>query len=423
MGQTEGRPVFKNERLLLRFAIGLLLLAGLVFGINWLRSFGQDPDVVLTADTKGMMAALQFDGDGTKVVLFDAEGKKTDVPGWAQGNHDQMPVWRPDGQRLFFSSDREDGAFHIFRFRPGGDKPERRSVGSRSKGTPWFGPAGYPEVNTTAIIVAGGSEVGAVCEYTARDGSIRQILPPTGDISTGEEGGTVNQSTVLYSRIGESFKSAKWGKDRRFVIATMKREDGDILLIQDFEPDAQGKMQPPVPVAAGNNITFDVGPNGAVTICVQGFQWIDPENIPEEFIRDGKAVRPFAHGVIYIDPSKPGSSKVIFATSDDKSMLAFPVVSPDGTQVLYSNGRVGESGEFEPLQLIVAKPGESAAEGAAITPHGVYEAAWTPDSKAILYVRPLGGIRPIFQVDPADGTEKRLTHDDGEYAFPTLSPQ
>ncbi|MBL8060409.1 MAG: PD40 domain-containing protein [Chthonomonas sp.] len=423
MGQTEGRPVFKNERLLLRFAIGLLLLAGLVFGINWLRSFGRDPDKILTADTKGMMAALQFEGDGTRVVLFDTEGKKIEVKGWSQGNHDQKPTWRPDGQRLFFSSDREDETFHIFRFRPGGDAPERRSVGSRSKGTPWFGPAGYAEINESAILVAGGSEVGSVCEYSAVDGSIRQILPPTGDTSTGEEGGTVNQASAIYSRIGESFKEAKWGKDRRFVIATMKREDGEILLIQDFEPDAQGKMQPPVPIAAGNSITFDVGPDGAATICVLDFQWIDSENIPEEFIKDGKAVRPFAHGVIYVDPSKPGSSQVIFATKENESVLAFPAVSPDGTQVLYSNGKLGPSGEFEPLQLIVAKPGGVATEGAAITPHGVFEATWTPDSKSILYARPLGGVRPIFQVDPRDGTEKRLTHDDGEYAFPTLSPQ
>jgi len=421
MAQLEGQPVFKNERLLLRFAIGLLLLAGLVFGINALRQFGQDPDII-KADTRGMMAAIQFEGDGARVVLFNAEGKKTEVPGWSQGNHDTEPVWRPDGERLFFTSDREEGTFHIFRYRPG-DKPERRSIGTRSKGTPWFGPAGNPNVNASALVVAGGSEVGTVCEYTPRDGAIRQILPPPGDTSTGEDGGTVNQAANLYSRIGESFRQARYGKDRRFVIATMKREDGDILLIQDLEPNPQGKMTPPTPVIAGNSVTFDVGPDGAVTICVQGFQWIDPENIPAEFIKEGKAVRPFQFGVITVDPSVPGSSKVIFATDDSANFLSHPRVSPDGTQVLYLNGKVGASGEFEPKQLIVAKTGAPPTEGVAISQHAVFEPNWTPDSKFILYARPVGRARPLFEVNPADGTEKRLTHDDGEYGFPTLSPQ
>ena len=421
MAQLEGRPVFKNERLLLRFAIGLLLLAGLVFGINALRQFGQDPDIV-KADTRGMIAAIQYEGDGARVVLFDAEGKKTDVPGWSQGNHDTEPVWRPDGQRLFFTSDREEGTFHIFRLRPG-DKPERRSIGTRSKGTPWFGPAGNPNVNASALVVAGGSEVGTVCEYTPRDGAIRQILPPPGDTSTGEDGGTVNQAANLYSRIGESFRQARYGKDRRFVIATMKREDGDILLIQDLEPNPQGKMTPPTPVIAGNSVTIDVGPDGSATICVQGFQWIDPENIPAEFIKEGKAVRPFQFGVITVDPSVPGSSKVIFATDDDANFLSHPRVSPDGAQVLYLNGKVGASGEFEPKQLIVAKTGAPPTEGVAVSQHAVFEPSWTPDSKFILYARPVGRARPLFEINPADGTEKRLTHDDGEYAFPSLSPQ
>lgn len=423
MADSNARPIFKNERLLLRFALGLLLLAGLFYGIQALRNFGQDPDNVLTADSHGMLAALQFDGDGAKVVLFDTDGKKNILHGWTEGRHDEQPVWRPDGQRLYFSSDREEATFHIFRYRPGGDRPERRSVGSRSKGTPWFGPPGIDHINDSAILVAGGSEVGAVCEYTPRDGAIRQILPPTGDTKTDEEGGQTNPLANLYARIGESFKSAKWGKDRRFMIATMKREDGDILLIQDFELAKDGSLPPPVPYVAGNSITFDVGPEGAATICVQGFQWVDPENIPEEFIKNGKATKPFRHGIMYLDPFKPREAKVIFASNIDQSLLTHPVVSPDGNKVLYSNGKVGESGEFEPTQLVVATPGAPPTDGAGLTTFGVFEATWTPDGDHILYARPLGGVRPIFQLDPTDGSEKRLTHDDGEYAFPTLSPQ
>lgn len=420
MSVTEPRPEFKNQRLLLRFAVGLLLLAALVFGFQLLRNFGQDPDI-LPADTKGMLAAIQYDGEGSKLVVFDADGKKVEVPGWTANKHDGAPVWRPDGQRLFFDSDREENTFHLFRYRPGSDKAERRSVGSRSKGTPWFGPLGFPGENDTAVITS----AGFVSEYSPKDGSIRQLLPPTtgGNVQVGEESGSVDQFAAAYSRIGETFKTARWGKDRRFMIATMKREDGDVLMMQDFQPTAEGTLPPPYPIFAGESIAFDVAADGSVTASVQDFRWIDPEQIPEEFIKDGKATKPFLHGVIHFDPADLKTLKVLFTSPTNEQLLTSPVSSPDGAKIIYSVGKVGPSGEFEPTQLVVAPLGKPASEGTLLIAKGVFEPSWSPDGKNVIYARRDGPARPIFKLDVASGAETKLTHDEGEYGYPVLSPQ
>lgn len=419
MRQTRKTAFGMNQTMLYRMAITGIVLAVLLVVYQVYRQFSQDPDI-LPGDSRGMVAAVEYVGETSRVVLFKPDGTKVEVPGWREGVKDEAPVWRPDGQRLFFTSDREDQSFQIYRFRPGAGEVERRSIGSRSKDAPRFGPPGFPGENASALITSGGQ----VQEYSPRDGSTRQLLPPPSGSGavTDQEGGAVDQFSALYERIGESFRTAIWGKDRRFIIATMRREDGEVLMFQDFEPDSDGRFPLPVPVFAGERITFDVSSEGKVTAAVIGFRWVDPQNVPEQYIKNGKAVPPFEHGVIQFDPAQREAVKVLFATTDEET-LSEPRYSPDGSQILYTVGRMSDTDLFEPLGLMLAPANVPLEAPKPIRTSPVYEVSWTPDGASVLYARPTEKGRGLFRLNISSGQETPISSGDGDYGFPAASPQ
>jgi hypothetical protein len=200
---------------MLRFALGLLALAGLFMLIRWILEIREDPDLIPGVST-GMVAAIEFKENGQQLVIFDEKGNKSPVPGWSEGKVDETPIWRPDVQRLFFTSDREDNTFNIFRYRPTARGAEKRSLGSRSKGKPWFGPRGYKDENVSALVASGPS----VTEYNPKAGTTRQILPPPSGEATGDaERGVQDQVTAFYQNLGKAFIEAKWGPEREVLFA------------------------------------------------------------------------------------------------------------------------------------------------------------------------------------------------------------
>ena len=110
-----------SQRMLLRFAIGLIVLAALFYGYQWWKDYTKDPDLPLENDTAGMIAALQLGEEGNQVVVFTKEGELRKSPGYQPGKNDKELTWRPDGNRLFFTSDREETSFHVYRWNFGSD--------------------------------------------------------------------------------------------------------------------------------------------------------------------------------------------------------------------------------------------------------------------------------------------------------------
>ena len=72
---------------------------------------------------------------------------------------------------------------------------------------------------------------------------------------------------------------------------------------------------------------------------------------------------------------------------------------------------------------MVAPLGKPASEGTLLVAKGVFEPSWSPNGKDVIYARRDGPARPIFKIDVASGAETKLTHDEGEYGYPVLSPQ
>lgn len=403
--------------MLIRFAIGLFILAGLFFLYQWWKGYSQDPDLPVRNDTAGMIAAIRLDGDNSQVVVIGPDGKVKESPGYEAGKTDKEPVWRPDGNRLFFTSDREEEAFQVYRWNLASDSIMRRSVGSRSQSTPSFA----PEDNTSGLLTAGGF----VLEFDPKEVATRQILPPVGKNRQGGEGGqegTASQFEQIYQRLGNSFRAAKWLKGKQYVAAVMRREEGgEILIVQDVV-----NFSRPVPIMAGNRIDFDVSQTEPkVFFTVNGFFFHDPNQIPPEAVKNGKVELPFTSIIGGFDPTGQGSLFPIMTVKQPELGFRDLKVSPDGRNVLMIAGKLDANGNFEPSDLVVAPAAAGGGpEAKRIISGKIYEPSWHPNSHTIAFVqRDDKGRRGIFTINKDGSGINEVTKGDGDYSWPVFSPQ
>lgn len=407
-----------SQKMLLRFAILLFVLAALFFGYRWWQDYSKDPDLPLANDTNGYIAALQLHDDGAQAVAFLPDGTLRPSPSYQDGKTDQDLVWRPDGNRLFFTSDREEASFHIYRWNFGSDRVMRRAYGSRSQSAPTFGTPDSPGANDAALITAGGF----VLEYEPRGGTTFQVLPPIGkERAADEEGGFGGQFEQAYQRIGTSFRIAKWGKDKKVVVAVMRREEqGEILVVQRLD-----KVQPPQAVIAGDRVEFDVSPTtGEVYFSVSGFQYHDPNQIPPEAVKNGKAQVPFHNLVGMFDP-EVGQIQPVMPSPDAVVGFRNVSVSPDGSQLVCVAGKLDENSNFEPTDLVVLPArAQGGAEFKRVIQGKVYEPSWHPNSHTIAFVQyDSNNKRNIFTINKDGSGLTDISKGKGDFAHPLFSPQ
>lgn len=407
-----------SQRMMLRFAILLFVMAGLFFGYRWWQDYSKDPDLPLANDTIGFVAALQLHEEGSQAVVFTPDGELRASPGYENGKIDQDLVWRPDGNRLFFTSDREEKAFHVYRWNFGSDRVMRRAYGTRSQSSPSFGAADSPGANEMALITVGGF----VLEYEPKTGNTFQVLPPVGkDRAQDEEGGIGGQFEQAYQRIGTSFRVAKWGKDKALVVAVMRREEqGEILVIQRLD-----EVVPPQAIIAGERIEFDVSPTtGEVFFSVSGFIYHDPTQIPPEAIKNGKITPPFEHLIGMFDPE---SKQIQPVMPSPDSVVGFRQVSvsADGSQLVCVAGKLDENANFEPTDLVVLPArAQGGAEFKRVITGKVYEPSWHPNSHTIAFVQyDATGKRGVFSINKDGSGLTDISKGKGDFAFPIFSPQ
>lgn len=417
-----------NKRLALRLAAGLFGIAILFLVYQYIRGL-QDITAVLggAKDTAGWIAAIESQGDrGSIAVAFNRDGEKITCAEFEGEVETQDIVWQPDGKFVFFAAAPEGKAFDVYRWNPETNKTEVRSFGSRAKSNLWFGPTGHPEANANALLTAGGF----VLQFDPKDGTTRQVLPPRVVERGGGETGAGSQFDLLYSRLGKSFRSAKWGKDRSYIVALMIRESGEqVLILQGFEPvkgrDGQMALPPPVALASGERIDYDVSSDGKVVYSTTGFTFPDPEQIPKEFIQNGEAVKPFQNALTMYDPGagEAGLAQMAVSPNDDACFVQ-PRFSPDGSAVLFQLGEVLESGEIVSKALMLAPARQAGGQAARPVVQGeAREASWSPDGARIVFVkRGPNGNRAIFTVSPDGSGQREISGDSGDFSWPQYSP-
>ncbi len=405
-----------NNTLLKRTAFFLFGFAVIYGGIQYVKSLQGDYD--LGGDSTGMIAAIRMEPDGQQAVLIKADGSIVTTSSWKPGNVDREPVWSPDGKYLFFCSDREKSLFNIFRWNPGKGDAESRTFGSPSRGNPTFAPQGGPD---TLLLVAGG----AVRELDPKTKKTPQILPPSNAeiAQSSDEGGASGAEasfTSIYGGLGKSFRIARYFDDRRYIAAVMKRDEGEVLVIQDLKP-VNDKVLKPEPIVAGDHIDFDIDAKSKqIVFSVQNFRWVDPKMAPPQFRKGNKITVPFEN---FVGIVSPGQLPVPMAASpDDKVAFATPRVSPDGSRLLLIVGSL-KDGALVPSGLYTMPFTQNGIQAKAVISEGeVYEPSWSSDSKQILFAKRTNGKRDIFKIGVEGANLTNLTKGSGDYFTPLFSP-
>lgn len=413
------QPLWKRKQLLV-VAIGLFAIAGFVVLFQQLRRTEDiDPG---RFDSAGFVAALQFTETGARAVLISPRGEVLPSPDATETTEDRAIAWQPDGQRLYILGLRGENEPQIYRWNPARGVVERRTIDRGGSQAPAFP---LPGEEGPALIIVGGF----VREFFPATGTTRQILPPVGrELARGEEG-LADQFDILYGSLGESFREARWARGRNAVVAVMRAPDREVLIVQDLT-EVQGpegpRLPPPVPLFAGERIEFDVAANGTVAVAVQDFQFVDPRNVPAEFVdQAGRVRRPFAHALFLFDPAKVGETappQLVTASTDDQNAFASPRLSPDGSQIAILVGPYdGFNVEVKALVRMPARA-NGGAEARAVLSGKVSDPSWHPNGRRMVYVKSDTEGGGVFSIDLETGTEVRLTREPGDFASPLYSP-
>lgn len=427
-GKGEGSKaplVPKNvQKLATRTLILLLAVAAIIFGLQWWRNKGDDLDLG-GADTKGNILALQLLEDGSRVVVIRPDGTVVESAAYRPGAVDRDAVWYPSGNRVLFVSDRKEGTTHIYRWNPGkNDDPQQKTVDESSRGEIAFAAQNVSKPDESALVATRGN----IEEFFPGESRSVRVLPPSlKDVSVGEEQGVQSTFTALYSRIGTSFRTGRWSKDKTIVAAVMRRgeDGGEVLVLQSLVLDDKGVLPPPRPIVAGERIDIDVSPaTGDLAFSVSMFDYPTDEETRRN-TKDGKVNRPFRHAVGTVDLSDASMPKIaiIVASPEDTNAFGPPVFSPDGEKLLVTVGTWDESAlKTRGLVSAPTKP-NSGTQGALIVQGEIYEPSWSPQGDRIVYVKRQNGRREIFLAS-ADGTgETSVTGEKGDFASPKFSPQ
>jgi len=421
------------HKLLVRTFILLLAVAAVFVGIQWVLKWRKDPDSG-TADTNQMIAAIQIHEEGQQAVLFDASGNKTPSPEYQPGKTDRDLAWRPDGNRLFFVSDRKQDSFQIYRWNPARGAVDQRSTGTLSKFDPSFP---IVDLSESAALASAGQKVlitqgGFVLEYDLKESTSQQLLPPPSGVTVGaEEGaGGSGQLDALYKRYGNAFRVARWIKNGAYIAAIMKGDEQETLIIQQMTaatgtPEEQMLQLAPRAVMGGDRIDMDVDPKtGNLVFTVLNFQFPDRDNIPERNIKNGRVVKDFVNGIFIYDPSKPTEEALlpIAISNDPKNAFGPAVCGPDGSKVMVTTGSY-DGATYTPagLAILPNTPG-GIQSGTPLIGGAIYEASWHPAGTSVTYIKREGGKRSIYKIN-VDGSGETKVSDDGNYMTPFFSPQ
>ncbi len=405
----------------IRFAIGALLIVGLLVGYQVFQNFAQDPDLG-TFESTNFIVALRTEGRSTHSVMLDENGKEVLPPKPAKERWDDREItWSPDGHRVFLSSTRESDSYVIYRWNPAKDKVERRSISTRSQSGPWFG-AHETASRASGLIQSGG----LILELNFATGQTTQVMPPPIDPTQGEEEGRRSSIETLYGRFGDSFVTGRYIGDKQTVIGIMRNDTGQTAVLHILKPNAQGQMQMPSELFRGHRVDVESAPGGQFVLLVRNMEWPDPTQVPEEFIVDGKITRPFESGLFLgriNDQGMPEIQPILVTPPGTMEGPGDFAISPDGTKIAVVIGQIDEHGGFSPLGLVVMPLAAGGGQQTArLLAGNVTDISWNGDGTRIAYLKREGDRADIYTI-AADGTGERKVTTTGNYLSPQFSPQ
>jgi hypothetical protein len=405
-----------------RLAIMAAILVVLVYGFYWF--VGLKGDLQLPSDTSGMISAVKQLDQGSQVVVIDAQGKVTDSPDYTTGKSDRDTAWDPLGNRLFFISDRKEDSFHIFRWDPQRGALDQKSIDRAGRSGLSFDVQDKGIGDLVGLVLVRGT----VQEFTPKTAKSQQVMPPTKKAVGGADEGASSTFELIYKRFGQSFKAARWFGNQRFIAAVMRREDkGESLIVQDSQPDEKGMTRQPQLVFVAEKINLAVDPtSGSLVFSIAGILPIPGADGTPALGPDGKVpTYPFTHGLFMLSAIDSAPKLEFIGPSPSKDIcFGNPVVSPDGTSMMFLIGKYTGEGNMEVTALgsCPLKAGGIQAGGPLATGH-VTDPSFSHDGRKIAYVKQDGGHQAIFIASSDGSGAKNLTGSAGDFSSPLFSPQ
>ena len=438
--QTISPEAIRN-RLAIRVIVGVAAIGLIIYGLVSFRNRTVDIEGESVTNTVGMIAALELDGRSSKAVILRPDGSKLVNPDFKEGVVDKDIAWRPDGGRLLFISNRTNGNFDVFRWDPKADSVELRSQGNRAKSSLWYGWESDGKLRDQGLMTSGGF----VMKYDQKLTTTEQILPPpkiNSETKSDDEEGIGSQMDAMYKQIGQAFLSAKWGIDRQVVWTVMRRESDNVFVMNPLNKAFNNGI--PSILFAAKTIDFDVTPDGDAVAAAREFQFIDPTHVPENYLINGKPQAPF-NSCIYFCPAdgkQPAiichtigpdlfiggvgqQPKPVFSVPGNVLTVAQPVVSADGTSMVFVLGKLVGDKSFEGLSLIAFPLRENSAlkQPGRVALGPVSDPSFSPDGSKIVYLKKeANGKHAIYTANLAGGVETKVA-DDADYQTPKFSPQ
>jgi hypothetical protein len=339
-------------------------------------------------------------------------------------------------------------------------------VGSRAKSALYFGPAGWPDLENSGLVVSGGS----VFSYNQRLQSLEQVLPPLFKERRTEGGGsdgtgTVGQMEALYKEIGTSFVRAYWGRDRKWVWAVMGTETGQALVYQPLVPPknedgTEGPFPSPSRLVAADRVELTVDKDGQAFVVAHGEVQLDLmrtggyaekyqaelakrvaaaglEAIASESeraailatVEDGveASLRPEEKRAndarayyVVADGGPAGSIQPLYGLAGPGRSFTQPVASPNDDRILIV-AVMDKAPEGQPSRSLVILSRSS--EPVGVTIGDVSDPAWSADGKSIAFInRDAEGRKGVFVAD-LEKNDLRQVGKGGDYARPAISPK
>ncbi len=426
---TPVRPAI-HKTLGVRLILGLLAIAVLFAGYQWFQDFAKDPDIG-SFDSQGMVLAIEYTAEGEQAVLFDSEGKKIEAPKEAAPQNaenqrqkivrDSEANWSADGQRVFLSSNRKTNSYSVHRWNPSNNTIDIKRETSRFQSAPWFDLNNDSKADTQGLILSGGY----VFDYNVRTGATTQILPPVmKDRVQTEDQGTASPMDALYSSFGDSFRKARWVKERSSIYAIMKGEAVNVAIVNPLFEGPEGP-RPPMEIVRANRLDLSVTPDGKAVITILGFRFREDQPLTPEEVAAGGRQKPFQNGIILVDLSEEGqpSLQPIVGSPDDTNAFNEAAISPTGDRIAVVVGSVNENGEFQAQGLaVIPVQAGGGSSGAGVVRGDIRSPSWSPDGNELVYIKVEGGNSNIYAVNLNTNSERKIS-DDGRYGFPVFSPQ
>lgn len=411
------------------WAILALVIVALIYGYQWLKDRDADIDIG-EVQSKGWISMVSSKESGSVAAILKPDGTILEAPGAKPESTDRDVVWRPDGNRIFFSSDRESGAYNIFRWNLASNVVMRRTLGKIGKSDPSF----LPDAKESDPLFIYG---GLVWQLDPKSGKASKIFPPDdgskkGDVNLNEEGNGEGPGGVFGTGAEVKARTARYIGDREYLAFIRRDEQGETLIVAKV---GSAKPEDRKTVASGEKIFFDVDQaHKRVVYCVDGFHWPDPQNIPPQFVKKDRVTVPFQHLVAFYDAGAKNAfdpTDLIVSAPDDKLAFSSVKVSPDGTTLVmlagpFSSGDVqGTALVRMPVKMFGGKEGGTIFPNPQNKAQGVlYSPVWSPDGIKVAFAQAApGGKRDICEIGSDGSSFSNLTNGKGVFSNPQYSPQ